>query len=335
MVFNSTTFDCTHKFINFWSSSKAIRRLSDQICLENGLSVIENSKPSRGHYGKWLGDQKAPSWHEMLAAAIDTALEGKPADFDMFLKLLEQSNVEIRRRGNTLSFRMKTLNQPGEKQKGFIRFRSHYTEGVVRERIEGKRTVEKRKIPAAVPAKKVSLLIDIQNSIKARNSPGYGRWAKIFNLKRAARTLLFLQDNDITELDDLWEKARKAKDDFNNISVRINAADKRVKEISTLRKRISAYGKTRDVLAAYRKSKYSKKYLAEHENAIAAHRAAKKYFNELNLEKLPTIKTLRTEYATLASEKKKLYADYKRSRKFMQDILTAKRNAEQLLNYLP
>jgi len=78
---------------------------------------------------------------------------------------------------------------------------------------------------------------------------------------------------------------------------------------------------------------YSKKYRAEHEQAIASHKAAKKFFNELGLEKLPTIKNLQTEYATLSAEKKKLYSEYHPARKFMQEILTAKQNAEQLLAY--
>jgi len=336
IIFNSTTLDSTHKFVNFWGSSKAIRRLSDQICLENGLSVIENPKPSRGHYGKWLGDKKEPSWRERLTAAIDTALENKPVDFEAFLKQLAEADVEIRRRGDTLSLRMKTLNSQGKKQKGFIRFRSlpeDYKDDAVRERIEGKRIVQRKEKTAATPSKNVSLLIDIQNSIKAQNSPGYERWAKIFNLKQAAQTLLFLQDNEITEFDILHDKAQKAKDDFNNISVRINAADSRMKEITTLQKHIGTYSKTRDVFAAYRKSGYSKKYLAEHEQAIASHKAAKKFFNELGLEKLPTIKSLQTEYATLSAEKKKLYSEYHPARKFMQEILTAKQNAEQLLTY--
>jgi hypothetical protein len=244
------------------------------------LSVIENPKPSKGkNYHKWLG-RKEPSWRDKLAAAIDTALEGKPTDFDAFLKLLQEADVEIRRRGDTISLRMETLNSQGKKQKGFIRFRSlpeDYTESAIRERIEGKRKVQKTRAATPAPAQKVSLLIDIQNSIKAQDSPGYERWAKIFNLKQAAQTLLFLQDNDLTELDVLQEKAQKAKDDFNGISVRINTADSRMKEIATLQKHIGAYSKTKDVFDAYRTSKYSKKYLAEHEQAITAHRAAKKY----------------------------------------------------------
>ncbi|MEG7530618.1 MAG: relaxase/mobilization nuclease domain-containing protein [Hungatella sp.] len=61
IIFNSTSLDCTHKFRNFWRSSSSIRRIFDLLCLENGLSVIENPKPSRGSYGAWLGDSKPPT----------------------------------------------------------------------------------------------------------------------------------------------------------------------------------------------------------------------------------------------------------------------------------
>lgn len=36
IIFNSTALDCTRKFRNFWGSTKAIHRLSDTICIENG-----------------------------------------------------------------------------------------------------------------------------------------------------------------------------------------------------------------------------------------------------------------------------------------------------------
>ena len=66
IVFNSTTLDCSRKFKNFWGSSFAVRKISDLLCLENGLSVIENPKPSRGSYGTWLGGDKPPAVRERL-----------------------------------------------------------------------------------------------------------------------------------------------------------------------------------------------------------------------------------------------------------------------------
>jgi hypothetical protein len=77
-----------------------------------------------------------------------------------------------------------------------------YTEDAIKERIAGKRSAPKRNNPAADapaptpgaparPERKFSLLIDVQNSIKAQNSPGYERWSKLFNLKQSAKTLMF------------------------------------------------------------------------------------------------------------------------------------------------
>lgn len=50
--------DHTKKFRNFLGSSEAIRKISDLLCLENGLSIIENPKQKSAHHGKWLGDKK-------------------------------------------------------------------------------------------------------------------------------------------------------------------------------------------------------------------------------------------------------------------------------------
>ena len=44
IVYNSTTLDATHKYQNFFLSSFALRRLSDLICLEHGMSVIPEKK---------------------------------------------------------------------------------------------------------------------------------------------------------------------------------------------------------------------------------------------------------------------------------------------------
>ncbi len=89
---NSTTLDCTRKFRNFWDSSFTLRRLSDRLCLENGLSIVKNPKPqSKGkyrNYGEWQKERKGPlSYQDRLRLAIDTALAEHPADLDEFLGL--------------------------------------------------------------------------------------------------------------------------------------------------------------------------------------------------------------------------------------------------------
>jgi hypothetical protein len=327
IMFNSTSLDGTRKFRNPIRSNKIVRRISDQLCVENGLSIIENPKPPKDHYGTWLGDKKEPTSRMKLELLIDKVLDAKPATFDEFIKMLEAENCEYKRDRRSLRLQGK---------KGFFRLKSlsdDYTEEAIRERISGKRiVVPRQKLIFNVP-KKFSLLIDVQNSIKAQNSPGYERWAKIFNLKQAAQTLIFLQENDLTELEKLYEQAQNAKDAFNGLQSRIHAADSRMKEISVLQKHIGAYSKTKDIYAEYKKRKYSKKFYEEHESEIERCKAAKAHFDELKLQKLPTMKSLQQEYAALSAEKKKGYSEYNQAKKFMQEILMARQNVQQLLNY--
>lgn len=108
IYFNSTAFDCSRKFHNFLGSSFALRRLSDRVCLEHDLSVIQNPKlHSKGrflHYGQWIGD-KPPSAQQRVRLAIIAALEKKPADFAAFLRLMEESGFAVKRgRGGVVSF---------------------------------------------------------------------------------------------------------------------------------------------------------------------------------------------------------------------------------------
>lgn len=64
IYYNAVSLDSTRKYRNFFGSSFALRRLSDRVCLEHDLSVIQNPKPhSKGkflHYGAWLDDQERP-----------------------------------------------------------------------------------------------------------------------------------------------------------------------------------------------------------------------------------------------------------------------------------
>ena len=104
-------------------------------------------------------------------------------------------------------------------------------------------------------------------------------------------------------------------------------------EIAVLKTHIINYSKTREVYAAYRKAGYSKKYLAEHESDIIIHKAAKNAFDELGVTKLPTVKSLQTEYSELLTAKKKAYAVYSSTRQEMRELLTAKANVDRLLGY--
>ena len=105
----------------------------------------------------------------------------------------------------------------------------------------------------------------------------------------------------------------------------------RIKEIAELKTQIINFAKTREIYAAYKKSGYSKDFLTGHETEILLHKAAKKSFDELNIQKLPTIKSLNDEFTGLVSEKKNLYHDYTSVRDEMRELLIHKSNVEKIL----
>ena len=60
-------------------------------------------------------------------------------------------------------------------------------------------------------------------------------------------------------------------------------------------------------------------------------KAAKKAFDELGVKRLPSVKSLQEEYAKLLSEKKAAYAEYRRSRDEMRELLLHKQNVDRML----
>lgn len=64
---------------------------------------------------------------------------------------------------------------------------------------------------------------------------------------------------------------------------------------------------------------------------ILIHKAAKKAFDELKLDKLPSVKSLNSEYAKLLSEKKEDYAAYIKLQREVREMLLHKQNYEYIL----
>ena len=330
IYYNSTTLDCTRKFRNFWGSSFALRRLSDRLCLENGLSIVENPKPrSKGkfrNYGEWQAGQKKPlTYQDRLRASIDTALAKRPADFPAFLSLMEQAGYEVKQQRGVISFRA-----PGQER--FTRLRSDtlgegYSETDIRAALSGSRQ------RPGQPRQKISLAIDIQSRLQGKG-PGYERWAKVFNLKQMAAALAYLQDNGLTDYEQLEQKATAATEHFHKLSDQIKSTEAALHTNMELKAATVQYAKTRPVFEKYKASKYSKKFLAEHEADIELYRAACADFKAiLGGAKLPKMDTLKEEGRKLAEQKKKLYAEYRKAKADMQEVTTIKANIDYLLGY--
>ena len=327
IIFNSTNLDCDRKFKNFFLSSFVIQRISDGLCLEHGLSVIK-PKPYKER-SKRTDYPKRESYRDKICDIIDTVLSKKPDDFDHYLRMLEEENLIIKR-GKNPAVKM-------EGQKRFIRFRSlgdGYSVPDIEKIISGEMEQEqqRRKNGGVKPERKVDLLIDIQEKLAQGKGAGYERWAKVYNVKAVAKALLFLQQHDIRDIDDLRKKADDTSARFAELSSTIKTAEKRMAEIAVLKTHILNYSKTRDVYVAYRKAGYSRAFFEAHREEITLHKAAKQAFSDLGVDKIPTIKQLNEEYGELLAQKKEAYKHYREAKQEMTDFATAKYDIERFLN---
>lgn len=327
IIFNSTNLDCDRKFRDFWFSGIALQRLSDIICLEHGLSIIPKTKPSeRQRRTKY---PERVSMRDIIREDILKCLDQKPADFEELLKLLQAEGYEIKRGKHTAIC--------GKEQKRFIRFRSlgdDFSEEHLKKVIAGEAELPENKTESREPKqpprekRRFDLVVDIQEKMAQGKNGGYVRWAKKYNVKQFAESILFLQQHDIHDKETLDALVEGSAARYHELMKIIKDAENKMAENKVLKTHIINYSKTRDTYVAYRKSGYSKKFFEAHREEITLHKAAKEAFSNLPGGKIPKVKDLNEEFARLLSEKKVAYSEYKKMKKEMRDYQIAKQNVE-------
>ena len=323
IIFCAVNFVDYHKYNSNKRSYYDIRNISDRLCRENGLSVVVPGKGSKGKsYAEYQAEKTGTSWKGKLKIAVD-ALIPQVSNFEELLSQLQAAGYEIKP-GKYISCRA-----PGQER--FTRLKTlgaDYTEEAIRERIEGKRT---RTAKAPKTERGVSLLIDIENSIKAAQSRGYEQWAKIHNLKQAAKTMNFITEHKIEQYTDLTAKIAEIQTESEQAADALKSAEKRLVDMAVLIKNVSTFQKTKPAYDAYRKARNKDSYRAAHEREIILHEAAAKALKAAGVSKLPNLTALQSEYEKLQEQKEALYADYGRLKKQVKEYDVIKQNIDSIL----
>ena len=323
IIFCAVNFVDHHKYNSNKRSYYGIRNMSDKLCRENGLSVVVPGKGSKGKsYAEYQAEKTGTSWKGKLKTTVD-ALIPQVSSFEELLTRLQAAGYEIKP-GKYVSCRA-----PGQER--FTRLKTlgaDYTEEAVRERIAGRRT---KVAKAPREQRGVSLLIDIENSIKAAQSKGYEQWAKIHNLKQAAKTMNFLTEHKIEQYADLVSRIEEMAAESGQAADALKNAEKRLAEMAVLIKNVSTYQKTKPVYDAYRKARNREKYRAGQEQAIILHEAAVRSLKAAGIAKLPNLAALQSEYEALQAQKEALYADYGKLKKKVREYDIIKQNIDSIL----
>ena len=295
IIFCSTDLEGRNKHRDVKRSAKDLAQISDELCRENGLSVIENPQDKTVTYDQWQGNQRKFTNRDELRMIIDAVLRMHPDGFDALMQLLEDAGCRIKR-GAQIS-----VKPPDGKR--YIRLNTlgpEYDEASLRQSLASKH-VHIPKIPRGdFTESQIRRLVDI--GAKLRSGKGYQVWAERNNIEAMSQMVIFLKEHQIGSPEELNEQIQELMDQRNTLKTSIQEKQTRMKELNRQRKAIRDYSRTKDVYTHYRESGWSSKFYQEHRQEIEDHKKAQAVYASLG-GKLPTLKELSAEYDRLKEEK--------------------------------
>ncbi len=326
IIFCAVDMANQRKYISNRQSYAYIRRTSDRLCKEYGLSVVKPGKDKGKTYAEWDAQKKGKSWKAKLKIAIDAAIP-QAKDFDDFLRFMQTQGYEIKP-GKFVSFRA-----PGQDR--FTRCKTlgeDYTEEAITRRIKGLAVDRGQKRKAE---QRISLRIEIENNIKAQQSAGYARWAKLYNLKQAAKALNFLTEHQIESYESLESRLDEISTANDEAAAALKAVERRLGEMALLIKNLSAYKQLRPVALELRNAKDKAAFRRQHESQLILYEAAAKALKEAGVKKFHNLYALKAEYKKLDGERERLSEQYNEVKKELKEYGIIKQNVDSILRVTP
>ena len=323
LIFNAVSFTDHKHYHSNKRSYHYIRRTSDRICKEHGLSVIIPGQAKGKSYIEHQAAQARTSYKAKLKAAIDRLIPAS-ADFEDLLLRLQREGYEIKR-GKYVSCR-------ASDQERFTRMKTlgvDYTEEAITARIAG------RSRPSRQPKQRngrISLLVDIQNNIKAQQSAGYRRWATIENLKRIADTSNFLTEHGIGSYEELLDRCEAASASVAQLKADLRDTGAKVDELTLKMKHVATYRQLKPIYDRYKASRDKEKFLRGHESEIILFEAAARECKRLGAVPLPATERMQEEMDELNARKAVLKADLQKAQCDERDYAAIQRNVEDFLS---
>ena len=322
LIFNAVSFEDHKHYHSNKRSYHFIRRTSDRICKEHGLSVIIPGQEKGKSYIEHQAAQTGISYKAKLKSAIDRLILTS-ADMEDLLRCLQAEGYEIKR-GKYISCR-------ASDQERFTRMKTlgaDYTEEAVAARIAS------RSRPSRQPKqsdKRISLLIDIQNNIKAQQSAGFKHWATIENLKQAAKTMNFITEHGIGSYGELAERCDAAAAATAKAKAALRDTEQKISNLSILAKHAAAYRKLKPTYDRYKAACDKEKFLRGFESEIILFEASARALKEMQIGKLPSAERLKAKMEELAARKIALQAEHRKARKEEREYDTLRQNVDALL----
>ena len=282
---------------------------------------------------------------QTLRKALATA-----ASFDEFSSLLLQEGVTVKESRGRLSYLTPDRTKPITARKLGDDFDRAAVFAVLEQNAaratekaaaipeyprHGKTGIQPTKAPQTAPKQDgVQRLVDIEQKMAEGKGRGYERWAKIHNLKQAAKTLSVYQQYGFTSPEQLEAAVDTAYQEMRQTSGELKALETKLQGKKKLQRQVLAYAQTkaaRDGLKAQKSEKARAAYRQAHESDFIIADAAARYFKAHGITKLPARKALQDEIEQLVSKKSGLYNTYHEQKQRFKELQTVKRNIDQIL----
>ena len=288
----------------------ARRRGQQKLDLANAALAAAGQQPKQ---------KKFETVKDTLRKQISSVLYRATSFEDFSDKLMQQYGIAVKESRGQLSYlpsgrtRFIRAHSIGDKfEKGLVL-------AALQENAERKRTIQFK-------SDRIGKLVDIQAKLKQGKGIGYERWAKKYNLKAMAQTLILLQEHGLLNEDALDQRITELDTKFHESLTVVKDLEGRMKANKELRYHVAAYTSTKNIAQQLKAAKQPTAFEEQHRAELTAYRAATAYFKANNITKLPSPKKLEAEYAQLASEKAKFYEQYKESKEELLKLKTAKQN---------
>ena len=332
IIFNAVDYVSHRKYHSDEKDKYRIRDINDEICSANNLSVLPKYDGKRkAKYRNTYKEEKV-SWQKKNKAAIDKAI--READtFDDFILALEMEGYEVKREGP--SRKNILFCAPGqEKGTRGNTIGPKYTESAIRERIAHKDKepellaeetevtvlkVPKKKQTASevkgqvvskqkgFPSKRINLLVDISQNIKAQQSKAYEHALVRSTINTLVKTMNFLISHKITTPEEFQTSAEAKNAEYSLFKKDIRKIESELMDLSEKIKFTQNYKKNAHVFYESRRAKDPAAYAREHEDQIVLFKASEIYFKrkQLNPKEL-NLAEMFERYRQLNAEKAEL-----------------------------
>ena len=320
IMFCATNFADHHKYVSNERTLAQIRRLSDDLCREHGLSVIktEGRNPKSKSGKEYHAAREGRGWKAKLYKLIDDTIP-RVKTFEEFLREIKAAGYEISCTARVLKFRA-----PGQDK--FTRGHDDYTEMRIRERIAGGASRKPQRDDQGIKS-----VIDIPTNQKAQENEGYKRWAKVFNLKQEAKAINYLAEHNISDLGQLTAKVEEATAKLEKTTADLKAVERKASDVLLTMKHLENYRRMKPIYDKYRATKNKDRFYAEHGSSLILFDAAKRGLADLGVTGRVSAADLHREYEKLQNKKDSLYRSYRTQKKKVREIETIHANVESLL----